>query len=68
MNPKLTATWYCSKKGGKVGSVDNPLEIGDVAIKNYGPSKRKVVNAKEHILQAQFNYIKFLNKIYRVAD
>jgi hypothetical protein len=33
-------------KGGKVGSVDNPLKIGDVAIQGYGPSKRKVLNAK----------------------
>jgi len=43
---KFTATWYCSKKGGKVGSVDNELEVGDVAIKGYGPKNRKVVNAE----------------------
>lgn len=65
---KYTATWYCSMKGGKVGSVDNPLKIGDVAIMGMGPSKRKVVNAKDHTLQAEFLYIKFNGKVYRVAD
>lgn len=68
MSKKFTATWYCSMKGGRVGSVDNSLKIGDVAIMHYGPTQRKVINAKEHILQAKFNYIKLGSKIYRVAD
>ena len=56
---KFTATWYCSTQGGKVGSVDNPLQIGDVAIKGYGPKHRKVLDNKTHKLSAEFNYIKF---------
>lgn len=65
---KFTATWYCSMKGGKLGSVDNPLKIGDVAIKGYGPKKRKVVNDEKHTLSAEFNYVKFMGQTYRVAD
>lgn len=68
MSKKFTATWYCSMEGGKVGSVDNPLKIGDVAIQNYGPTKRKVVNAKNHELSAEFLYIRFMGQVYRVAD
>ena len=68
MNTKFTATWYCSMQGGRVGSVDNALKIGDVAIMGYGPSKRKVINAKNHELSAEFLYMRFLGKTYRVAD
>jgi hypothetical protein len=46
MSMRMTATWYCSKQGGLKGSVDNPLKIGDVAIKGYGPKNRKIMNAK----------------------
>lgn len=68
METKFTATWYCSMQGGKVGSVDNALKIGDVAIKGYGPSNRKVINAKKHELSAEFYYIRFMGQVYRVAD
>jgi len=65
---KYTVTWYCSKQGGKRGSVDNPLKKGEVAIMGMGPTNRKIVNAKDHILQAEFNYIKFNGNTYKVAD
>lgn len=48
-----TLTWYCSMQGGKVGTVDNPLtKHKDVAINGYHPTKRKVIDNKNHILES----------------
>lgn len=58
---KYTATWYCSKNKGPIGSVDNELQIGDVAIEGLHP--KKLGKGK-----ARFTYVKFLGKVYRVAD
>jgi hypothetical protein len=61
MTEKYTATWYCSKNAGSVGCVDNPLKIGDVAIDGLHPIKKGTG-------KANFTYVRFLNKVYRVAD
>jgi hypothetical protein len=56
-----TATWYCSKNAGSIGSVDNRLKVGDVAIAGLHP--KKLGKGK-----ARFTYVKFRGKVYRVAD
>ena len=58
---KYTVTWYCSKNAGRIGSVDNILQIGDVAIDGLHPKKKGKG-------KAEFTYVEFLGKVYRVAD
>ena len=58
---KYTATWYCSKNAGLIGSVDNKLKIDDVAIVGLHP--KKLGKRK-----ARFTYVKFMGQVYRVAD
>ena len=57
-------TYYCSKNAGSLGTVDNRLEKGDVAIHPSHGMLPKRVNAK----QVEFYYINFMGKIFRVAD
>jgi len=58
---KYTVTYYCSKDKGSIGNVDNILRMGDVAIAEFNP--KKLGKGK-----AQFTYVVFLGRTFRVAD
>jgi hypothetical protein len=53
-------------KGGRVGTKDNALHVGDVAIMGYGPTNCKTL--KGGMKSADFKYIKVNGSLHRVAD
>jgi hypothetical protein len=53
-------------KGGIVGTRDNALKVGDVAIMGHGPTNCKTL--KDGMKSADFKYIKVNGKLHKVAD